>query len=241
MATIEVPREASRPQRDPVYRTVVGVALATRALMRWDVAVSGAEHIPAAGPAVIASNHIGNLDFVFLGLAAHQRHRLVRFMAMQEAFDHWLAGPLLRGMRHIPVDRQGDAATAYTESVRALAEGEIVGIHPEARINRSLIPGAGKTGAARMALETGAPLIPAAVWGTQRFLAPGIRPRFPRRVPITVRLGPPIETAAGIGCEELTERLMEQIRRLWASAVEGHDPSQSQNGRADRLPAPALG
>lgn len=206
-----------------MYRTVVGFALATRALMRWDLEVWGEEHIPTSGPAVIASNHIGNLDFVFLGFGAHRRHRLVRFMAMQEAFDHWLGGPLLRGMRHIPVDRRGDAAAAYVGAVRALEAGEIVGIHPEARINRSLVPGPGKTGAARMAQETGAPLIPAAVWGSQRILAPGARPRFPRRVPIAVRFGPPLETNGATDCEERTEALMDRIRELWAAAVSALD------------------
>jgi 1-acyl-sn-glycerol-3-phosphate acyltransferase len=208
-----------------VYRTVIGVALATRALMRWELEVSGEEHIPTSGPAVIASNHIGNLDFVFLGFGAHRRQRLVRFMAMQEAFDHWLGGPLLRGMRHIPVDRRGDAAAAYQGAVRALEAGEIVGIHPEARINRSLVPGPGKTGAARMAQETGAPLIPAAVWGSQRILAPGARPRFPRRVPIAVRFGPPLETDAAADCEERTDVLMDRIRDLWAAAVGALGPA----------------
>jgi 1-acyl-sn-glycerol-3-phosphate acyltransferase len=223
VATIDLPQRAVRQKADPVYRTVVQFALATRALMRWEVAVSGEEHIPADGPAVIASNHIGNLDFVFLGFAAHRRHRLVRFMAMQEAFDHWLAGPLLRGMRHIPVDRKGDAAAAYAHAIRVLEGGEIVGIHPEARINRSLVPGSGKTGAARMALATDAPLIPAAVWGSQRFLAPGARPRFPRNVPVAVHFGPPLEADAVGGCEGLTESLMERIRMLWTDAVMAQD------------------
>jgi 1-acyl-sn-glycerol-3-phosphate acyltransferase len=219
VATIDLRSAAVRPRAEPVYRTVVRFALATRALMRWDLEVSGAEHIPRSGPAVIASNHIGNLDFVFLGFAAHARRRLVRFMAMQEAFDHWLAGPLLRGMRHIPVDRSGDPAAAYDHAIRALESGQIVGIHPEGKINRSLIPGSGKSGAVRMAEETGAPLIPAAVWGTQRILAPGIRPRFPRKVGITVRLGPPLEADGLSGPEETTVLLMERIRGLWASAV----------------------
>ena len=199
--------------------------------MRWDVTVEGEHHIPESGPAVISANHIGNLDFVFLGIAARQQGRLVRFMAMQEAFDHWLAGPLLRAMRHIPVDRGGDTATAYALARRALDRGEIVGLHPEGKINRSLVPGHGKTGAARLALETGAPLIPAAVWGSQRILAPGLRPRFPRGVPITVHVGTPLEPAAAPRCEDLTEALMSRIRTLWASAVLAQERLDAVSGK----------
>lgn len=207
---------ARRPgSREPLYDTVVRAALLTSKAMRWEVAVSGEEHIPATGPAVIASNHVGYLDFVFLGMAAHPRGRLVRFMAMREAFDHWLGGPLLRGMKHIPVDRRGDPAPAFDQAVRALEAGEVLGIHPEGRINPSVARMPGKSGAARMALATGAPLIPAAVWGSQRLLAPRARRKFPRNVAISVRVGPPVEFEGSTTPGELTERLMDRIHDLW--------------------------
>src|SRR3954470_4712858 len=116
---------------DLVYRPVVGATLAGFWLMRWDIRTTGLEHIPTRGPAIIAANHVGYLDFAFLGMGAHRRGRLVRFMAMKEAFGHWLGGPLLRGMRHIPVDREGDAGASLRPALRALRAGEIVGIHPE--------------------------------------------------------------------------------------------------------------
>jgi 1-acyl-sn-glycerol-3-phosphate acyltransferase len=187
--------------------------------MRWDMAVSGAELIPADGPAVLASNHIGNMDFVFLGFAGHRRGRLVRFMAMQEAFDHWLAGPLLRGMRHIPVDRHGDTAASFRLAVQALRAGEVVGVHPEGRINRSHDLAPGKTGAVRMAMATGAPLIPAAVWGSQRLLAPGERRRFPRDLPISVKVGEPILADGELDPASVTATLMERIRELTRGAM----------------------
>jgi 1-acyl-sn-glycerol-3-phosphate acyltransferase len=203
-----------RRQPEPLYRGVIGMALLTFKLMQWEISVSGEEFIPAHGPAVLASNHVGNMDFVFLGLAGHRRARFVRFMAMQEAFDHWLGGRLLRGMRHIPVDRRGDAAASYRHAVRALQDGEIVGVHPEGRITRSSPLRPAKTGAVRMARAAGAPLIPAAVWGSQRLLAPGARPRFPRNLSISVNIGEPLRLDTGVDLAGSTSLLMERIYGL---------------------------
>ncbi|MDP9341237.1 MAG: 1-acyl-sn-glycerol-3-phosphate acyltransferase [Actinomycetota bacterium] len=222
---------------DALYRSVVRVALATLKIMRWDVTVTGAEHIPAAGPALLASNHIGYLDFVFLGVASHERDRLVRFMAMEEAFHHWLAGPLLRGMHHIPVDRYGHGAPALGEATRALEAGEVVGIHPESRMSPALMPMAGKTGAARMALSTGAPLIPAAVWGSQRILPRHRRPKFPRHVAISVKVGPPIPVDESTEPDELTDELMARIGTLLGEAIGDYPQAPTGTGRAWWWPA----
>ena len=78
-------------------------------------------------------------------------------MAKKQVFDHPVGGPLMRGMHHIPVDRKA-GATAYDEALRALKEGELIGVFPEATINRAFDVKALKTGAARFALETGTPL-----------------------------------------------------------------------------------
>jgi 1-acyl-sn-glycerol-3-phosphate acyltransferase len=214
MATTTAPATTSRSRRDPLYRTVVPIALTTCRLMRWKVAISGEEHIPASGPAILAANHIGKMDFVFLGMAGHRRGRLVRFMTMREAFEHWLAGPLLRGMRHIPVDRTGDAAAGFHLATRALEDGEVVGIHPEGRISRDLVPRAGKTGAVRMALATGAPLVPAAIWGSHQLIAPGARVKFPGNVRISVAVGEPLLLEPAADVDELTSRLMARIDGL---------------------------
>jgi 1-acyl-sn-glycerol-3-phosphate acyltransferase len=219
MASIPVSFGAQPTRPEPLYRSIVTLAVATCKVMRWDLTVEGEHHIPRLGPAVIASNHIGALDFVFLGFAGHSRGRLVRFMAKQEAFDHWLAGPLLRGMRHIPVDRVGDPAAAYRRAIRALGDGEVVGIHPEGKINRTLVPTSGKTGAARMALATGAPLIPAAVWGSHRLISPRQGRGLMRKVTIAVQVGAPLVVEPGIEADDLTDRLMGRIRGLWSDAV----------------------
>jgi 1-acyl-sn-glycerol-3-phosphate acyltransferase len=194
-----------------VYSPVIGAALATLRVMGWDVRTTGIEHIPARGPAVIAANHVGYLDFVFLGMGAHRRGRLVRFMAMKEAFGHWLGGPMLRGMRHIPVDREGDAKASLEPAIRAIRSGEIVGIHPEGGMSRSFVPAPGKTGAARLAIEGGAPLVPAAVWGSQRILPAGRKPKWPRDVVITVSFGPPVAAGSNDDPREVTTALMGAI------------------------------
>lgn len=213
---------------DLFYRFVVRLALIVFKLMRWRVVVSGEDAIPSSGSAVIASNHVSFVDFMFLGLAAHPRGRLVRFMALQKAFDHRVTGPMMRRMKHIPVDRFGDPTPAYGRAIAALRAGEVVGIHPEAKVNVSLEPVPAKRGAARMAIKTGSPLIPAAVWGSQRILAPRVRPRFPRGVTIVVRLGTPLEFDASTDPSELTDRLMERIRALCLEAEAWH---QAHGGR----------
>jgi 1-acyl-sn-glycerol-3-phosphate acyltransferase len=220
---------------DPVYRPVVGATLAVFRLMGWDVRTTGTQHIPRRGAAVIAANHVGYLDFAFLGVGAHRRGRLVRFMAMKEAFGHWLGGPLLRGMKHIPVDREGDAGASLHPALRALQGGEVVGIHPEGGMSRSFVPAPGKSGAARLAMQSGAPLIPAAVWGSQRILSPGHRPRWPRDVVVTVAFGQPIEP--GSNTTEVTASLMGSIGELVARAAE--DYPQHPRNRGDRWWLPA--
>lgn len=228
------PRTPTRPvsvdyARRPeiMYRSILGLAKVVFAVKRWRVTVSGEEHIPTSGPAIIAANHIGLTDFLFLAFAADRRHRVVRFMAIKTPFDHRLLGPALRRMRPIPVDRGGDPTASFDHAVHALTAGEIVGLHPEAHVNRSQVPGSvairsAKTGAARMALATGAPLIPAAVWGSQHLLAPGATSRFPRDLTITVSLGPAMAFDMDTNPHDLTTQLMERIQTLGLDAA-AHD------------------
>ena len=118
--------------------------------------MTGTEHVPRTGGALLALNHISYVDFVLGGFAAQPSRRLVRFMAKRELFDHRLAGPLMRSLHHISVDR-ADGLASYDEGVRYLRDGEIVGIFPEATISRSFELKEFKTGAARMAAEAGVP------------------------------------------------------------------------------------
>lgn len=199
---------------EPVYRTIIGVVLAIFKTMGWPVRIFGSEHIPAEGPVVLASNHVGYLDFVFVGFGAREQGRLVRFMAKQEVFEHPVSGPLMRGMKHIPVDRYGNAADAVRDATERLERGQAVGMFPEGTISPSFVPREGKTGAARMAIDSGAALVPCAVWGTQRILTKWRPKNFQRGVAVDVHYGPPIEHDRDSDPREVTKRLMAAIDEL---------------------------
>jgi 1-acyl-sn-glycerol-3-phosphate acyltransferase len=199
---------------EPVYLPVKGILLVVLKAYGWKVHTSGAENIPASGAAVIASNHVSYLDFVFVGFGARSRGRYVRFMAKKEIFDHKLAGPLMRGMKHLSVDRFGSPSAAFDAGMEALGRGEIVGMFPEGTISRSFVPREGKTGSARMAMEAGVPLIPCAVWGGQRILTKDRPKNVQRGIAIRVAYGTPIEYSTGENAHAVTERLMQAITTL---------------------------
>ncbi|WP_405099971.1 lysophospholipid acyltransferase family protein [Micromonospora sp. NBC_01412] len=179
-----------------VYPPVITAAKTMFRVLDLRLTVEGKQHVPRTGGAVMASNHVSYLDFIFCGFGAHESRRLVRFMAKHEVFAHKISGPLMRGMKHIPVNRRAGSAS-YNAAVDALRRGEIVGLFPEATISRSFTVKDLKNGAARMAQEAGVPLLPVALWGTQRLWTKG-RPRTltRRHTPITILVGEPIDPAA---------------------------------------------
>ena len=220
-----------------VYPPVIAAALGMFKSMGWRITVTGIEHIPKAGGGVVATNHVGYLDFTFVGYGVRPAGRRLRFLAKQEIFDHRVAGPLMRGMRHIPVDRFGKPAEALSAAVASLRAGELIGMFPEATISRSFVPTPGKSGAARMAMEAGVPLIPGAVWGSQRLLTKG-RPRnLQRGVAITVAFGEPVPYGPADDPTEVTERLMKAITALVDEAAAGYP--QQPAGDTDRWWLPA--
>jgi 1-acyl-sn-glycerol-3-phosphate acyltransferase len=178
-----------------VYPPVIVAAKTMFRLLDLRIRIEGAENMPRTGGAVLASNHVSYLDFIFCGLGAHPSKRLVRFMAKQSVFTNRISGPLMRGMRHIPVDRDAGLAS-YRQALAALKGGEVVGVFPEATISRSFTIKEMKSGAARMASSARVPLIPMAVWGTQRLWTKG-RPRTlgRRHTPISILIGEPLTPA----------------------------------------------
>jgi len=201
---------------DLVYRPVVSFARGLFRALDLQFTVDGEQHIPLDGGAVIACNHVGYLDFAFIGFGARMRgKRLVRFLAKKEVFDHKISGPLMRGMRHIPVDRTAGAGGAsYVEAVAALRRGELVGMFPEATISVSFCLKDFKAGAARMAVDAGVPLIPAVVWGSQRVWTKGRKRTNTRHVPITVLYGEALHPAAGDDPAAVTAALKAAIGAL---------------------------
>lgn len=191
MGTVVRPGYAVRVE--PFYRTIIGVARTLFAAQGLKFTVTGEEHIPATGGAVIAINHTGYMDFTYAGIPARATKRYIRFMAKKEVFDHKVSGPLMRAMKHIPVDR-GDAGESYRLAVRALRDGQLVGVFPEETISRSFELKTFRSGAARMANEAGVPVIPMIIWGSQRVWTKGHPKRLGRtNTPITIKVGRPIE------------------------------------------------
>jgi 1-acyl-sn-glycerol-3-phosphate acyltransferase len=205
---------------EPVYGTVIQLARLIWRVQGLKITVTGVENLPKSGGAVIAINHTGYLDFTFAGLPVYRQRlgRKVRFMAKQEVFDHKITGPIMRSLRHISVDRQ-DGAASYEAAVRMLKDGELVGVYPEATISRSFEIKEFKSGAARMAVEAGVPIVPVIVWGAQRIWTKGHPKKLWRpKVPITVLVGEPIEPT--LGPAELNGLLHSRMQHLLERAQE---------------------
>src|SRR4051794_10380159 len=220
----------SRPDpRDRPYRIVIRLALIVFRLFRFRFDVRGQEHVPAQGGAVICSNHVSFLDFTYLGLAAVPQHRMVRFMAKSAVFEHWFSGPFMRAMQHIPVDRTAGAA-AFDRAVKALKDGQVVGVFPEATISSSFTVKDLKAGAARMAVQAGGPILPSAVWGGHPIATKGHKGVLRRDVPVTLLIGGPIVPEPGEKAQSLLRRtraamesLLDEAQRSYPDQPAGED------------------
>lgn len=158
-----------------------------------EVRCEGVEHLPATGPVVLAANHVSFADFVLLERAGISRGRYLRFLCRHDVWQAPLVGAAMDRMGHVPVDR-GRPVAAYLAARSLLAAGEAVGVFPEAGISHSYTVRPMMRGAVALARDTGAPLVPAVVWGGQRLFP--VRPcparvQFRRGLPATVVLAPP--------------------------------------------------
>ncbi len=200
--------------RDRIYPPVITLAKTAFRVLDLRIDLRGAEHVPTSGGAVLACNHISYLDFILCGFAAQPSKRMVRFMAKQEIFEHRIGGPLMRGMHHIPVDRDAGLAS-YKAALAALKDGEIIGVFPEATISQSFTVKEIKGGSARMAAAAGVPLIPMALWGPQRLWTKG-RPRRigQRHIPVTLLVGEPMHPARRDKSEVVTAELHSRMQAL---------------------------
>lgn len=159
----------------------------------------GKEHVPPIGGCVVAINHVSEFDPLAVAHFVYDSGRLPRFLGKAEVFKVPLLGRLLRSAGQIPVHRQSlDATKAFGAAVQAVRSGRCVIVYPEGTITRDPDgwPMVGKTGAVRIALATGCPVVPVAQWGPQEVLAPyDWRPRvFPRKV-MQVRAGAAVHLA----------------------------------------------
>ena len=203
---------------EPVYGTVIALVRLTWRVQGLKFTVVGQENIPDSGGAVVAINHTSYFDFTLAGLPAFREHRArkIRFMAKQEVFDSKITGPIMRGCRHIPVDRSSGAAS-YDAAVDRLKAGELVGVYPEATISRSFEIKEFKSGAARMAIEAGVPIIPHIVWGAQRIWTKDHPKKLYRpKVPIVILVGEPIQPT--LPPTELTALVHSRMQHLLEQA-----------------------
>jgi 1-acyl-sn-glycerol-3-phosphate acyltransferase len=195
----------------PVY-TILERILRPIFMFVYRVRITGREHVPESGPCVLAANHVSVMDGFFLAIAVT---RQVRFMAKSELYRVPVVRQILLAAGAFPVERGADAGRAVTAGVKLLEQGAVVGVFPEGTSLPDRKRGY-KRGAARLALATGAPLIPVALVGTHLTLEPRThRIRLPRvRIvigePLRVERQEPTEEAA----TELTARLQKAIETI---------------------------
>ncbi|QWC86385.1 1-acyl-sn-glycerol-3-phosphate acyltransferase [Nocardioidaceae bacterium] len=210
---------------DITYPVIIVSAKTAFRLMDFRFDMTGTEHVPESGGALMAFNHISYIDYVFGGYAAQPSNRLIRFMAKKEIFDHPVGGPLMRSFHHIPVDR-ADGQQSFDDAVDYLRRGEIVGIFPEATISRSFEVKDIKTGATRIAAEAGVPLLPSIIWGTHRIFTKDHDRDLARGKTIIIDVGEPMYPT-GEDVEAETAELHRRMKQLHHDAVSRY-PAEEQ-------------
>jgi 1-acyl-sn-glycerol-3-phosphate acyltransferase len=187
----------------------------------------GQENFPATGGMILAANHLSYFDVLALSLFSDHAGRYPVFLAKSSLFDIKVLGPIIRKLGQLPVYRnQADAALVLRDAEQGVRNGACVIFYPEATVTRDpdLWPMAAKSGAARLALATGAPVIPVAHWGAQDILPYGSAvPRLLPRKRVQVLAGPAVDLSAFEGqpltSENLrlaTELIMADITKLLA-------------------------
>jgi 1-acyl-sn-glycerol-3-phosphate acyltransferase len=226
MLTTEKPgwgRRRGGERAFPLLRFAAAVVLSgTCALTkrRW----GGLEHVPLDGPVIFVWNHYSDIDPLPVAHFVYNSGRNPRFLLKNTLAEIPVIGPLLKGTGQIPVYRdRADAADSLREAIRALEAGQAVLIAPEGTVSREPDhwPMRGKTGVARLALETGAPVVPLVQWGSLAIHNRWRKPKFRlgRRKPVTVVALEPVDLSEWEGAAmnrevltAVTDRIMETLR-----------------------------
>ena len=199
----------------PVARAVLTPALR----FGWRVHVGGTDNIPTRGGAIVCPNHVSVIDSFLLPSVLPRR---ITFVGKAEYLDNWKTRYLFPALGMIPLDRSGGDASrrALDAAAQILEQGELFGIYPEGTRSRDGRLHRGHTGPARLALRTGAPLVPVGLVGTREIQPPGHRVPRPFR-PCAIRIGRPIDVGHyrdrpddHLVLRELTDELMFEIREL---------------------------
>jgi 1-acyl-sn-glycerol-3-phosphate acyltransferase len=197
---------------------------------------SGMDHIPAEGGVILAVNHLSEFDPLVAAHYVFDAGRWPQFLAKSGLFRNPVLGYLLRALRQIPVYRgTADAVKSLEAAVAAVKAGDALLIYPEGTTPKSgdFWPQRGKTGVARLFLQTGAPVVPIVTWGPQRVFDPRTKKLRLRRTPVTVVAGPPLDlsrwtdaqpTAANLYA--ITDEVMIALRDLLAEVRGEPAPEQ---------------
>jgi 1-acyl-sn-glycerol-3-phosphate acyltransferase len=233
-------------RRQPVYALAKAVVPPViRFWVRLDC--QGLLHVPADGPVIVAANHISYFDPLCLGTFVDAAGRQARFLAKSELFEKRLLGWVLREAGQIPVYRETrDAGQALVAAVAAMRDGAAVVIYPEGTTttNPDFSPMKPKSGVARLAALTGAPVVPVGIWGAQVLFARGQIGPFRRGARVVLRAGPPLHLGLDPDSrlEEVNaarDRVMEAIGKLVDEAREGWTPPPWHHPTETAPPRPA--
>ncbi|HEY9369958.1 lysophospholipid acyltransferase family protein [Streptomyces sp.] len=197
----------------------------------------GTEHIPADGGFITAVNHNSYLDPLSYAHYQYNTGRVPRLLAKAALFKGSFVGMMLRNTGQIPVYRETtNALDAFRAAVDAIEGGECVAFYPEGTLTRDpdMWPMAGKTGAARVALITKAPVIPVAQWGANLAMPPYATENkfnlFPRKT-LIVQAGPPVDLSRFYGLEPTPDVLREATEVIMAAITE-----QLEDVRGEKAP-----
>lgn len=184
-------RRIAGPLDFPLYRIVRVILMGTLALV-YRLQVLGTEHLPETGAVVLASNHISNIDPVFIGMACP---RQVRFMAKAELWKVRPLGWLLEGLGAFPIRRGKSDREAVRRGLDVVSGGAVLGIFPEGHRQRSGMLAQPEPGVGLFSLKDDVVTVPVAITGSNRIVSDG-RIGFPR---VSVRFGPPVDLATTSG------------------------------------------
>lgn len=211
---------------EPVYAPPIGYPLGTNKYFFFASRIlipllnvltkrtwKGVENLPKSGPVIVVSNHISYADPIIFAQFLFLNGRAPRFLGKASVFKVPIIGRIIAGSGQIPVEREtSNASSALVHALAFLKAGHCLGVYPEGTLTRdeNSWPMVGKTGIARLALLSGAPVIPCAQWGAQELLPPYAKlPRIWRRTKTYVTAGPPLDFSRWSGRVEDQAALVE--------------------------------